>query len=497
MAQLPKLLSKTRLMRGYRCLKNIYLNVHSPSLEAPISEETHALFDQGNLVGEAARRCIPGGVLIDNKPWDFVGSLKKTRELIANGTHLIYEAAFEHQGCYARADMIQFSAETKKWTILEVKSSTKVKPEQLDDICLQAWIIANAGLPIERINILHLNSACRYPDLSNLFSVEDVTQHARERYSLTLPKVTEIYGVIRKSDSPPTDIGPHCLAPNECGFLNECWSEKKIPEVSVFDLPKIGDKKWALYNQGIVALDDERLDGLAPPQARMVACYKSGDRFVDADGIRSALKGWKFPLVFLDFETIGPAIPRFDGCGPFRQVPFQFSVHVCASLDGPSQHFEYLHSDDTDPRSSLIPELVKACEGDGSVVSYYSRFEIDRTEEMAAQFPKYANALRAIVARMQDPLPIFREHVYDNGFAGSFSLKNVAPAILGSEHTYDGMRVGDGGAAQRAFEEMISTETPTHEKLTLRRALLEYCKKDTWVMVELVRWLYQETSAHI
>jgi len=122
---IPKLLSKTRLMRGYRCLKNIYLNIHEPSLETPISEDQQAVFDQGNAVGAEARKRFPGGVLIDNKPWDFIGSLKRTRELIANKTEIIYEAAFEHQGCYARADIIRYSPSSKRWSIFEVKSSTK------------------------------------------------------------------------------------------------------------------------------------------------------------------------------------------------------------------------------------------------------------------------------------------------------------------------------------------------------------------------------------
>ncbi|HVY53832.1 MAG TPA: DUF2779 domain-containing protein, partial [Gammaproteobacteria bacterium] len=82
------------------------MTIHRPELEAPITPETQALFDQGNKVGEEARRYFPGGLLIDNKPWDFSGALSKTRELLAQHTPVIYEAAFEYQGCYARADII-------------------------------------------------------------------------------------------------------------------------------------------------------------------------------------------------------------------------------------------------------------------------------------------------------------------------------------------------------------------------------------------------------
>lgn len=46
---IPKLLSKSKIMRGYQCLKSIYLSVHHKELEAPVSEAQQAIFDQGNI----------------------------------------------------------------------------------------------------------------------------------------------------------------------------------------------------------------------------------------------------------------------------------------------------------------------------------------------------------------------------------------------------------------------------------------------------------------
>ena len=193
MNRIPSLLSKTKLMRGYRCLKCIYLTIHHPELEAPLSAETQALFDQGNRVGIEARKQFPGGVLIDNLPWDFSGALAKTRDVIANGAETIYEAAFEYMGCYARADIIHYNAASKRWRIIEVKSTTKVKPEHIDDVGLQTWVITKSGLPVEQINMMHLNSDCRFPDLSQLFKIQDVTPELREQYLSVQPSVARIY----------------------------------------------------------------------------------------------------------------------------------------------------------------------------------------------------------------------------------------------------------------------------------------------------------------
>lgn len=487
MKRIPKLISKTRLMRGFRCLKCIYLTIHNPELEPAVTPDLQALFDQGNLVGETARRYLPGGTLVDCKPWEFGDAIAKTRELIAAGTPTIYEAAFEYMGCYARADIIQYSPDSKRWHIFEVKSATSVKPEHLQDVGLQTWIMAKSGLPIEKIHLMHLNNECRFPDLSNLFVTADVTQEMRDNYPLVAPAVKEIFDTIYRDKIPEINIGPQCHEPTECHFIGHCW--KDIPEISIFDLPGIRERKWELFREGIINLDDARLTDLTELQQRMVHVYQNGERFVDAAAIQTSMAEWQYPLVFLDFETIGPAIPRYQGCKPYQQVTFQFSVHVQKQRDAELIHHEYLHADANDPRPALIPRLLEACGTQGSIVAYYGKFEAARIKELAEFSPEHSEALLALTERIVDPLPVFRHAVYDNAFAGSFSLKNVAPAILGDEESYEGMAVANGGDAQRAFEEMIASKTRPERKQNLYQALQIYCEKDTRVMVDLVRWM--------
>jgi len=490
MKPLPKLLSKTKIMRGYRCLKAIHLTIHSPELEPPIGPDQQAVFDQGNRVGEVARTYYPGGVLVDNKPWDFGGSLKRTRELLKDGTEFIYEAAFEYKGCYARADILKFSTATGRWTLIEVKSSTKVKPEHLEDVGLQAWIIANSGLHLEKICVLHLNPECRFPDLSNLFVEVEVTDQLRENYREITPKLNAIFSAIRQPQAPETDIGPHCSLNRACEFKPVCFGQKGIPEVSIFSLPRLGDKVWEFYKKGQVELKDIDPSELNEIQQRMVRAHMSGKAFIDKDGIRAAMKEWKYPLVFLDFETINPPIPCYPGCAPYQQVPFQFSVHIQREAGGTLEHKEFLHDNGSDPRPALIPALLEACGEEGSIVSYFATFEKKRIEEMAEFSDEFRAPLEALLPRFVDPLTVIRDSVYDIGFAGSFSLKAVAPALLGDALSYEGMTVADGGGAQRAFTELINAGTSEFRRDEIKRDLLQYCEQDTLAMVEAVKWLY-------
>lgn len=487
MKPIPKLMSKSKIMRGYRCSKALYLTIHQPELEPKPDAATQAVFDQGNEIGELARTYYPGGKLVDHKPWEFVQSLKTTREFLKDGSEFIYEAAFEYKGCYARADILKHNKATGRWTLLEVKSGTKVKQEYIEDVGLQAWIIANSGLPLEKICVVHLNPECRAPNLRNLFVEVDVTDQLRELYKEIAPRLNTIFSAIRKPELPEIDIGPQCSANRDCEFKVHCW--KDIPDISVFDIPGLKTKVWDYYKKGQVELKDVDQSELEGVQLRMITSHLNGERFVDAAAVSAAMKDWKYPLVYLDFETINPAVPVYPGTGPYEQVPFQFSVHVQHEPGGELEHYEFLHEDESDPRPGLIPALIEACGTEGSIVSYYAKFEQGCIEAMARFAPEYADELMALVERLVDPLPVMRESVYDPGFAGSFSLKKVAPSLIGEKYSYEGLAVADGTAAQRAFVELIDPATDEMRKMELQESMLEYCKQDTLAMVELVRWM--------
>ena len=223
----------------------------------------------------------------------------------------------------------------------------------------------------------------------------------------------------------------------------------------------------------------------------MIQCTVDGRRFVDSKAISKEMEDWIYPLSFLDFETIGYAIPKYNGQRPYQQLPFQFSCHIRQKQGGKLEHREYLHMTDTDPRESVCRALIEMVPKSGSVVAYNMGFENGVLQSLAELFPKYKKKIKSIAARLVDPLPIFRAHVYDRAFSGSFSIKNVAPALLGKDASYEGMAVGDGTEAQSAYMEMINPSTVEKRTEELRKGLIEYCTKDTKEMVDLVDWLFE------
>jgi len=82
-------------MRGLQCPKSLYLNKYYRELRDELDVSQEAIFRTGKMVGELACGLFPGGVNASPPdPFHYQDSVQLTRELIAEGTEVIYEAAF-------------------------------------------------------------------------------------------------------------------------------------------------------------------------------------------------------------------------------------------------------------------------------------------------------------------------------------------------------------------------------------------------------------------
>ena len=487
-----KILSKSKLMKGVQCQKSLWLSIHKPELEPKVDTATQMQFDEGNEVGELAREHEGKGVLIDNNYWDYDGAHASTQKAIKSGEKRIFEASFKFEDFFARADILKKIK--NDWHLIEVKKSTQVKDYHLQDAAIQTHIIESSGTKLKTISIRHINNQCVYPDLTDLFSTVDITEDVRTIQKRITKEVKELRKVVASAKEPKMALGPHCSAPFDCSFKAHCW--QSIPEKSVFDLPSVNaKKKWELFDDHqvkITDLDPLEFKGVA---RRAIEVTKSKKLFVDSSAIADELAAWKWPLYFFDFETIGPAVPRYKDSKPYSQIPFQFSCHVWKSAkDKNLSHFEYLHQEQSDPRLGITKTMIEGLGIKGSIVAYNKAFEIGVIKKLAESDSKNRKALLALIERFVDPLPIFRNSVYHPDFLGSFSIKAVAPALIGSKLSYEHLDVGDGSTAQAWAEQILKGRLKGKEAEKVISSLLEYCQQDTMAMVELVKWLMNQAS---
>ncbi len=486
-------LSKSRLKSGLQCEKKLYLEIHQPDLVPPISPDLQATFDEGREVGLAAQKLYQGGVAIEAAHFESDLALQQTAKAMADGVKTLFEAAFTYQGVLVRVDIL--TRVGKSWDLLEVKMATDVKDEHLLDAAIQYWVLRGARVPVNRVFLMYLNREYVHPNKGNLFVREDVTDRIKDTLKALPGQVERIKGVVGSKNTPSVNIGPHCSDPHDCEFTEQCWAARKVPEISVFNVPGLaGTKKWELFNKGQMTLKSLVNVKLREVQRRMVDVTVSDRTFIDRKEIKECMADWEYPLYFLDFETINPALPRFTGTSPYDQVPFQFSCDRQDRPGGPLTHWDYLHETADDPRPGVIRSLLKAIGPKGSIVAYNKGFESGCCKALGCFSPRDAAAMHEICDRLVDPLPIMRSAVYHPDFAGSFSIKSVAPALLGAALSYEDMEVGDGGAAQLAYEELISPSITPARWAALKQAMLDYCRQDTLAMVKLVEWMTKKAT---
>jgi hypothetical protein len=333
---------------------------------------------------------------------------------------------------------------------------------------------------------MHLNSECAFPDLSNLFVREDVTPRV-EIYLLDVPALLAGQVEMLAEPVPPdVPIGAHCNDPRKCPFIGRCW--KDVHQHHITTLHGIGKRAWSLCADGHETVLDLpssfRLNAIRDRQLRAV---KQNDIVVEPD-LGAALEQLARPIAYLDFETIGPAVPVWDGCTPWQAVAVQFSCHVEGGA-GKLTHNEWLAEGPDDPRPAIAAALVAACRGARTVLMY-TGFERARIRSLADAVPALRDDLLALDARLVDLAKIVRGHVYHPEFGGSFSLKEVLPALV-PELSYDDLEVNDGSIASALLNRMLLRNDPATpaERAALRANLLAYCKTDTWAMVKLVERL--------
>lgn len=482
-------LSKSRFQTGLQCHKKLWLSCFEPGLADPIDEVRQAIFDQGHRVGELARGRFPGGVLVAEDHTQSEAALETTAELIAGGAACIYEAAFEYNGVLVRADVI-VRLPDGRWDLVEVKSTGKSKPEHVTDVAIQLYVLEGAGLAVGSAGVLHLDTGYEYPGgayvLERLFSLTDVTEKARA-FLPDIPDLLADMTAMLADDCPDIRVGKRCTQPYDCDFRGHCHDY--LPEFPVTEIPRIDAEVLdALLADGICSMSE-----VLPPdypglnQAQVAACalVREGvPRF--GPELAETLRGLAYPLNFLDFETVGTALPAHPSTRAYQALPMQWSCHTLHA-DGSLKHREFLHEDPSDPRRSFAESLLNRLPTDGPIV-VYSSYENTVLSSLAADLPDLAALIAGLQDRLFDLLPLVRRFVRHPDFHGRASLKNVLPALV-HDLSYHGLSIQNGAVAGLRYAAAFTGDLSDAERRRLFDDLRAYCATDTLALVRLFETL--------
>lgn len=482
------MLSKSDYLSGLQCLKFLWILKNDKEKIPEKTDIEKANFEQGYLIEELAKTLFPN--IIDLSNFDFKEQIEKTKEAVKKRKPL-FQGAFLVDDMYARCDFLIPTG--KKWDIIDVKSATEVKDLNIDDLAFQKYIYEKAGLKIRNCIIMHINKDyVRKGEINpkELLIQEGVTGKVEAKIDEIETKAKNMLKVI-DGECPDFSVDDLITIEYENFLLDEFYDS--LPENNIFDFVRILKKKAIeLYKDGIITMNDVpdsyKLNDKQKIQ-RLLAL--NGGEHIDKRQIKFFLDNLKYPLYFLDFETINTAIPKFDNSKPYQQIPFQFSLHVQDKPNGDLRHISFLAEGTEDPRPAFLKALKDNLGDKGDILVYNQKFEKMVFKQGAEFFPEFLEWHdKNIVPRIKDLMEVFDKFYYYNPKQkGSVSIKYVLPVL--SKLKYDGLEIKKGDRASFEFARVTYGDVPEEERFKVRQALEEYCKLDTFAEVEIVKALME------
>src|SRR5262249_18010672 len=368
-------LTKSRYTAGLQCLRRLWLNAHEPvGLD---ESELGSVEDIGLEIGRKAHRLFPGGILVEEPPWEHAKAVARTATLMADrSVPAIFEAAFEHSGVRVRVDILE-RLPRGYWGLREVKSGSELKDHHCDDVAVQVYVLRNAGVRLSSIQILHVNkkyirglNGISWP---KFFGRVDVKRETKRRLGGMETGLKTQLRCLAGRQAPKVEPDAHCHSPYSCEHWEGCTASN--PADWLFYMPHLGAPRRAeLKALGIESIsaipDDFRL---SPRQRLIRDVTRRGKPSVRAD-LRGRLEGFGPPAFYLDFEAVLPAIPLYPGTRPYQTIPFQWSLHR-VDAHGSVTHQEFLGDARSDPRRSFAESLLASLRGTKLPVVVYSSYE--------------------------------------------------------------------------------------------------------------------------
>ena len=481
-------ISKSDFLKYHTCPSYFWLWKYAREL---VPEETNQevldqRLEQGNEVERYARLLFPNGQLVTSKDMQ---AKADTEQLITEGAEQLFQATvITDDGLLAMADVLEKDGDG--WKLYEVKSTNTVdKKKHLPDAAFQKIAFAKAGYTITSVFIIHMNKefirTSEHMSPQDLLAVEDVTT----QIDIILPEIRDEVALalerLANTERPTTcpcrylSRGQHCPT---FGLLNP-----DVPDYSVYDISRMQGKKLIeLVDADVLDIHDVP-DGfsLSANQQAQVTVAKTGSTAINTPKISEFLGEIEYPIYFLDYESIAPALPFMNGTHPYQQNVFQYSLHILDTPDSELRHDEYLLQDTSEEAlRGLVASMRERIGGVGSVVVWHKTFERDRNKELAAMFPEYSDFMLGLNERIFDLEDAFSKNYYVHpDFLGKSSIKYVLPVLV-PQFSYKSLNIQKGDIASiRWFDCTLGNKKQDAPKVYAD--LLEYCGLDTLAMVEI------------
>jgi hypothetical protein len=278
-----------------------------------------------------------------------------------------------------------------------------MKPQYAYDIGIQKHVVSGAGISLEDTRLMHLNRDYVFDglgyDVSRLFVIAEVPHEQTIGDAEISSRLDDQLRVLGQPEPPGVKPGKQCKDPVLCEFYEHCNPD--LPSDHVSSLPRIRTEKVDdLLASGILTVHQIPDDyPLSDAQRRAADTVKSGKMWTSSE-LAGELATLRYPICFMDFETIFPALPRFAGMQPYGHILFQWSVHRQERADAPIKRYDFLTESASDPRVPFLESLCQAVKDAGSSVVYNQGFEASRLDDLARWLPEHRSEIAEIKTKL-------------------------------------------------------------------------------------------------
>jgi hypothetical protein len=494
-------LSKSDYMLFLRHPAWLWLKKFDKSKLPPIDDDLQAMFDAGHEFESYVEKLFPDAIRIGFNNFDeYLALTGKTLQEISKGTQTIFQGRLEVDGLTCIFDILKKVGE-KEFDLIEIKASTKAKPEHEYDLAFQLLVLEKSGYSVRNILVIHANKEYERNgeiDPNIICSQTDISEKVRALKNITEEQVAIAQAVLNKQEIPDISLRHvnRVGVPGVSQWFQEWLTIYKtlkpngdpynVYELSYPSSEQIGKLEDAGITR-IADVPDELV--LRPKQFAQIKTTREDKPIVDKEKIREFLEDLQYPLYFFDYETLSSVIPFFDGMSPYKDYPFQYSLHVLRTPDAELEHYEYLHAENSNPMPGLLKQLKQNIGNEGTVLTWNMSYEKGCNDRMVALYPEHAEFLAELNERIDDLMTPFSEMWYfHKDFFGSASVKRVMP-VLASELSYKELNVGNGLLARRMWTQAVLEGKHLDKRPQIMEDLSKYCTLDTFAMVRILEVL--------
>lgn len=473
----------------------VWFKKHDKSKLPAVDAALQARFDAGSDFEQYAEQFYPDGIKIGFSSYQqYLDMPRKTGQALKEGAKTIFQGRFETKDITCIVDILHKTGE-KKFDLIEIKSSTKVKGEHLTELAFQTIVLEDAGMTIDKMFVIHTNKDyIRSGDIiSNKFCIksEDLSASVREIIEKTRYQISKALEVIAQPATP--DISARHS--DRASFREWIGVYRKIKGLdaryTIYELAALNPELLGeLEDKNVLFLKDIPAEiVLNKKQSLQVESARTGKQIINKNEVKRFLNELVYPIHFFDYETLSGVVPAFDGVQPHQQVPFQYSLHILGKQKGELIHKEFLPVKYGNPVLALIQQMKKDFLPTGSILTWNKKFEMDRNKEMARMFPEHADFLHSLNKRIVDLMvPFFDSMFVDQDFHGSASLKAVLPVLV-PDLSYESLNISSGAMVGDTWTKLTTGTFDEKESEAIRKDLLAYCEQDTLGMVRILEVL--------